>query len=139
MAIQGPKHNRRPDVVVYLNGLPIAVLELKNPADEKADVWKAFNQLQTYKDNIPDLFTSNVLMVISRIYARVAPSASKERFQRWRVIDDEHEVDPQQELQTLIRGLFDQKRLLDFIRYFCLFEDEGRSSRRSLLITSSMP
>ena len=72
LAIQGPKHNRRPDVVVYLNGLPIAVLELKNPADEKADIWAAFNQLQTYKDNIPDLFTSNVLMVISDgTYARV--------------------------------------------------------------------
>lgn len=130
LAIQGPKHNRRPDVVVYLNGLPVAVLELKNPADEKADIWAAFNQLQTYKDNIPDLFTSNVLMVISDgIYARVGSlSASKERFQRWRVIDDEHEVDPlgKQELQTLIRGLFDQKRLLDYIRSFCLFEDDGK-------------
>ncbi|QNI62107.1 Putative Type I restriction-modification system R subunit [Synechococcus sp. TAK9802] len=131
LAIQGPKHNRRPDVVVYLNGLPIAVLELKNPADEKADIWAAFNQLQTYKDNIPDLFTSNVLMVISDgTYARVGSlSASKERFQQWRVIDAEQDLDPLgkfRELETLIRGLFDQKRLLDFIRYFCLFEDDGK-------------
>ena len=74
MAIQGPKHNRRPDVVVYLNGLPVAVLELKNPADEKADIWAAFNQLQTYKDNIPDLFTSNVLMVISDCLLYTSPS-----------------------------------------------------------------
>jgi len=131
LAIQGPKHNRRPDLVVYLNGLPIAVLELKNPADEKADIWAAFNQLQTYKDNIPDLFTSNVLMVISDgTYARVGSlSASKERFQQWRVIDAEQDLDPLgkfRELETLIRGLFDQKRLLDFIRYFCLFEDDGK-------------
>lgn len=131
LAIQGPKHNRRPDVVVYLNGLPIAVLELKNPADEKADIWAAFNQLQTYKDNIPDLFTANVLMVISDgTYARVGSlSASKERFQQWRVIDAEQDLDPLgkfRELETLIRGLFDHQRLLDFIRSFCLFEDDGK-------------
>ncbi|WP_413440136.1 type I restriction endonuclease subunit R [Synechococcus sp. MIT S1220] len=131
LTVKGPKHERRPDVVVYLNGLPIAVLELKNPADEKADIWAAFNQLQTYKDNIPDLFTSNVLMVISDgTYARVGSlSASKERFQQWRVIDAEQDLDPLgkfRELETLIRGLFDQKRLLDFIRYFCLFEDDAK-------------
>jgi type I restriction enzyme R subunit len=65
LAIQGTKHNRRPDVVVYVNGLPLAVIELKNPADQNADIWAAFNQLQTYKQDIPDLFTSNVLLVIS--------------------------------------------------------------------------
>ena len=131
LAIQGPKQKRIPDVVVYLNGLPIAVLELKNPADEKADVWKAFNQLQTYKTDIEDLFISNVLMVISDgTYARVGSlSASRERFQQWRVIDAEQDLDPLgkfRELETLIRGLFDQRRLLDFIRSFCLFEDDGQ-------------
>lgn len=131
LTVKGPKQKRIPDVVVYLNGLPIAVLELKNPADEKADIWAAFNQLQTYKTDIEDLFISNVLMVISDgTYARVGSlSASRERFQQWRVIDAEQDVDPLgkfRELETLIRGLFDQRRLLDFICSFCLFEDDGQ-------------
>ena len=71
LAIHGSK-NRRPDVIVYINGLPIAVIELKNPANEKTDIWDAFNQLRTYKVDIPDLFTPNVLLVISDgTYAKV--------------------------------------------------------------------
>ncbi len=129
LAVIGDKHNRRPDVVVYLNGLPIAVIELKNPADEKADIWKAFNQLQTYKNDIPDLFDPNVLLIISDgTQARVGSlSANEERFLRWRTIKDEKDLDPLgqfRELETLVRGLFDQDRLLDFIRSFCLFEED---------------
>ena len=131
MAIQGTKHNRRPDVVVYLNGLPLAVIELKNPADEKADIWAAFNQLQTYKQDIPDLFMPNVLLVISDgIQARVGSlSADRNRFLRWRTIDNDQELDPlgdHRDLETLVRGVFEPSRLLDFIRYFCLFEDDGQ-------------
>ncbi len=130
LEVIGPKRTRIPDVVVYINGLPIAVIELKNPTDEKADIWAAFNQLQTYKDNIPDLFTPNVLLVISDgTYAKVGSlSASQERFQQWRVIEQEQDLDPLgkfRELETLVRGLFDKQRLLDFIRSFCLFEDDG--------------
>ena len=128
-AISGPKNNRRPDVVVYINGLPISVIELKNPADEKTDIWDAFNQLQTYKNDIPDLFTPNVLLVISDgTYAKVGSiSADEERFQQWRVIEKEQDLDPLgkfKQLETLVRGLFDKKRLLDFIRSFCVFEEE---------------
>jgi len=131
MAIQGSKHNRRPDVVVYVNGLPLAVLELKNPADEKADIWAAFNQLQTYKQDIPDLFTPNVLLVISDgIQARVGSlSADRERFQRWRTIEGENHLDPlgaHRDLETLVRGIFDKGRLLEFVRRFCLFEEDGQ-------------
>ncbi|WP_269609280.1 type I restriction endonuclease subunit R [Prochlorococcus marinus] len=130
LKVKGPKRTRIPDVVVYINGLPIAVIELKNPTNEKADIWAAFNQLQTYKDNIPDLFTPNVLLVISDgTYAKVGSlSASQERFQQWRVIEQEQDLDPLgkfRELETLVRGLFDKQRLLDFIRSFCLFEDDG--------------
>ncbi len=130
LKVAGPKYNRIPDVVVYINGIPIAVIELKNPADQKADIWDAYNQLQTYKDNIPDLFTSNVLLVISDgTYAKVGSiSANEERFQRWRVIEKEQNLDPLgqfRELETLVRGLFDKRRLLDFIRSFCLFEEDG--------------
>ncbi len=130
LAIHGSKNNRRPDLVVYINGLPISVIELKNPSDEKTDIWDAFNQLQTYKNNIPDLFTPNVLLVISDgTYAKVGSlSANEERFQQWRVIEKEQDLDPLgkfKQLETLVRGLFDKKRLLDFIRSFCVFEEEG--------------
>ena len=130
LKVSGPEYNRIPDIVIYINGIPIAVIELKNPADAKTDVWDAFNQLQTYKDNIPDLFTSNVLLVISDgTYAKVGSlSANEERFQRWRVIEKEQDLDPlgnYRELETLVRGLFDQRRVLDFIRSFCLFEEDG--------------
>jgi type I restriction enzyme R subunit len=132
LAIQGTKHNRRPDLVVYVNGLPLAVIELKNPADEKAGIWAAFNQLQTYKQDIPDLFMANVLLVISDgIQARLGSlSADRERFQRWRTIDGENnEVDPlgkYRDLETLVRGIFDKGRLLEFVRRFCLFEEDGQ-------------
>lgn len=130
LAVTGAKHNRRPDMVVYLNGLPLAVLELKNPADEQADIWAAFNQLQTYKHDIPDLFTANVLLVISDgIQARAGSlSADQERFLRWRTIDGKN-LDPlgnHRDLETLVRGIFQQSLFLEFLRYFCLFEDDGQ-------------
>ena len=131
LAIQGPRHNRRPDLVVYVNGLPLAVIELKNPAEEKADIWAAFNQLQTYKTDIPDLFLANVLLVISDgVHARVGSlSADRQRFQRWRTITAEQDLDPlgkHRDLETVIRGVFDPRRFLDFLHYFCLFEEDGR-------------
>lgn len=125
--IQGQKQNRRPDVLLMLNGLPLSVLELKNPADEHADIWAAYNQLQTYKNDIPDLFNYNTCLVISDgIYARLGSlSANEERFMRWRTIDGV-EVDPlgqHRELETLIKGLFNKKVFLNYLRYFCIFED----------------
>ena len=129
-SIQGPKRTRRPDVVLFLNGLPVVVVELKNPGDENADLWSAFNQLQTYKDDIPDLFLSNGLLVISDgLEARVGSlTADRERFMAWRTIDGET-VDPlgaMRELETLVHGLFQRELLLDYLRHFILFEDEGR-------------
>ncbi|MCY4332598.1 MAG: type I restriction endonuclease subunit R [Cyanobacteria bacterium MAG CAR1_bin_15] len=136
LTVQGNRRRRRPDVVVYINGLPIGVMELKNPADEKADIWAAFNQLQTCKTDIPHLFTANVLLVISDgAQARVgALSALRERFQPWRLIAGEQDLDPlgrHRELETVIRGLFHQGRLLEFIRSFCLFEeDQGQVTKK---------
>ena len=126
--VYGHKHNRRPDMVVFVNGLPLSVLELKNVADENADIWAAFNQLQTYKTDIPDLFNYNVCMVISDgIYARMGSlSADQERFMRWRTIDGE-QLDPlgqNQQLQTLIKGVFSKGTFLDYLRYFCIFESD---------------
>lgn len=126
--IHGAKQNRRPDVLVFLNGLPLAVIELKNVADAKADIWAAYNQLQTYKSDIPDLFNYNTCLVISDgIYARLGSlSANEERFMRWRTIDGVA-VDPlgqHRELETLIKGLFGKEVFLNYLRYFCIFEDD---------------
>lgn len=127
--IQGPKHTRRPDVVIFLNGLPIAVIELKDPTNENATIWTAFEQLQTYKEQIPDLFITNELMVISDGFqAKVGSLTSdKERFMQWRTIDGE-KIDPLgqiREAETLIKGLFQPELLLSYLRDFILFEDDG--------------
>lgn len=85
--------NRRPDLVVFINGLPIAVIELKNPADEGTDVWDAYNQISTYKDEISDLFVCNEALVVSDgITARIGSlTANKERFMPWRTIANEND------------------------------------------------
>jgi len=122
------QHTRRPDVVLFINGLPIAVLELKNPADESGTIWTAFNQLQTYKHEIPNLFAYNALLVVSDgMEARVGSlSADTERFMPWRTVEGE-ELAPAStpQLQVVIQGLFEKRRLLDFIRFFIVFEDDG--------------
>lgn len=126
--VQGTKMHRRPDVVVFINGLPIAVIELKNPADEHADVWDAFNQLRTYKDEISDLFVFNEALVISDgITARIGSlTASKEWFMPWRTIKDEDDKPLlEYELEKVVKGFFDRELLLDYIRHFVLFEQEG--------------
>ena len=85
-SVQGPKLTRRPDVLLFVNGLPLVVVELKNPGDEDADIWAAWNQLQAYQEDIPDLFLANALQVISDgIQARMGSlTADRERFMAWR-------------------------------------------------------
>jgi len=129
-SIQGPKHTRRPDIILFVNGLPLVLLELKNPADVKADLGKAFDQIQTYKEQIPDLFQYNEVLVISDgSEARMGSlSADVERFMNWRTIDGK-DLDPLgqfNELETLVRGALAPEMLLDYLRYFVLFEDDGR-------------
>ena len=128
-SIKGAKYTRRPDIILFVNGLPLVLLELKNPADEKADIWKAYDQIQTYKEQIPDVFQYNELLVITDgTEARLGSlSANVERFMAWRTIDGVT-LDPLgqfNELETLIRGVLAPNYLLDFIRFFVLFEDDG--------------
>ncbi|MCS3791325.1 type I restriction endonuclease subunit R [Aeromonas hydrophila] len=128
--IKGPKHTRRPDIILFVNGLPLVVLELKNPADVHADIWKAFDQLQTYKEQIPDLFQYNEIMIASDgSEARMGSlSADAERFMQWRTVDGVN-LDPYGEfgeLETMVRGILDPAMLLDYLRFFVLFEDDGR-------------
>lgn len=122
------RHERRADVVLFINGIPLVVVELKNPADEQATIWSAFNQLQTYRNEIPSLFRFNELMIVSDgVEARVGSlTADRERFMPWRTIDGESLAPatvPQ--LQVVIEGIFDKRRFLSLIRHFVAFEDEG--------------
>lgn len=124
-------NNRRPDVVVFINGLPVIVIELKNPGDEKATVKGAFNQIQTYKQDIPSLFAYNELSIISDgNEARVGTlSANLEWFTRWRTIngiDIASNALPQ--LEVLLKGIFDKSRLLDIISNFIVFETDGEKT-----------
>lgn len=122
------KHSRRPDAVIFINGLPLAVIELKNPAKETATVKDAFHQFETYKAQIPSLFTYNVLLVISDgIDARAGTITSNfERFMPWRTTDGK-ELAPKglPQLEVLLKGIFDKKRLLDLIRHFIVFESDS--------------
>jgi type I restriction enzyme, R subunit len=128
-SIKGPKHTRRPDVILFVNGLPLVLLELKNPADENADIWKAYDQIETYKEHIPDVFQYNeVLVITDGTEARMGSlSSNAERYMTWRTIDGVV-LDPLgqfNELETLVRGVLAPAYLLDFLRFFVLFEDDG--------------
>ncbi len=128
-------HNRRPDVVVFVNGLPIAVFELKNPADPNATVRSAFRQLQTYKSEIPSLFTYNILCIVSDgIDSRVGSvTADFERFMKWRTIDGETLAPASiPEMEVLLKGVFTKDRLLDIVRHFVVFEDDGKTVTKKL-------
>ncbi|MEY4563302.1 MAG: hypothetical protein RLZZ618_2579 [Pseudomonadota bacterium] len=127
--IKGAHHTRRPDIILFVNGLPLVLLELKNPADQNASIWKAYDQIQTYKAQIPDAFLYNEVLVISDGTEALMGSLSSdaERFMAWRTIDGQT-LDPLgqfQSLQTLVRGVLAPAYLLDFLRYFVLFEDDG--------------
>ncbi|MDP2768821.1 MAG: type I restriction endonuclease subunit R [Giesbergeria sp.] len=128
--LKGPHHTRRPDIVLFVNGLPLVLLELKNPADQEASIWKAYDQIQTYKEQIPDLFQFNeVLVIADGSEARLGSlSSNGERFMQWRTIDGV-QLDPLgqfNELETLVRGVLAPRYLLDYLRFFVLFEDDGQ-------------
>lgn len=119
------QHDRRPDVVVFVNGIPVAVIELKNAANEEADIWTAYKQIQTYKAEIPSLFVSNaVLLVSDGLEARIGSlTASKDRFTPWRTTDGEDAAPKTQpQLDVAIKGIFDRRWFLDYIRNFTVFE-----------------
>jgi len=127
-AIKGPHKTRRPDIVAFLNGMPIATIELKNPADMQADIWKAYQQLQTYKEEIPDLFNFNEALIVSDgVTARVGSlTADKERFQPWRTLKNENDKPLVEfEMEKVVRGFFDRELLLDYLKNFILFEQDG--------------
>ncbi|MGN5534223.1 type I restriction endonuclease subunit R [Acinetobacter sp. Lyrl_1] len=133
--ILGTKQPRRPDIICFINGIPFAVLELKSPTDENADIWDAFNQLQTYKEEISDLFVYNEALVVGDgVTARVGSlTANQERFLPWRTIKNEDDKPALEwELETVVRGFFDRELFLDYIRFFVLFETDGEKTIKKI-------
>ena len=129
------RHTRRPDVVVYINGLPLSVIELKSPTEKNATARTAFNQLQTYKTELPSLFRTNALLVVSDgLEARLGTlSADWERFMPWRTIDGQAvAAKGTPEVDTLIKGVFHKRRLLDLIANFVVFEVDGPKVTKKL-------
>ena len=122
------KHERRPDVVLFVNGLPLGVIELKNPADEDATIWTAWQQLQTYKAELPALFAFNAALIVSDgVDARIGTlTAGREWFKLWRTIDGEALADPHMpQLQVMLAGACERHRFLALVRDFIVFEDDG--------------
>ena len=121
-------HTRRPDIVLFVNGLPIGVIELKNPTDEDADIWTAWRQLQTYRAELPSLFAMNGLLVVSDgTEARLGTlTAGQEWFKPWRTVGGEGRAEvTAPELRVLLEGVCAPERLLPLLRDFTVFEDDG--------------
>lgn len=130
--------NKRPDLILFVNGLPLVVVELKNPVDENATLHSAFNQIQTYKEVIPSLFTYNGFLVISDGLEARAGSISSgfSRFMAWKSADGKVEASPLiGQLETLIRGMLERKTLLDLLRHFVVFEKTKKEDRETGVIT----
>ena len=124
------QHNRRPDIVVFLNGLPLGLIELKNAADEDATIWSAYTQIQTYKAEIASLLHYNAALVVSDgLQARMGSvTANQEWFKVWRTIDGEGDAPKTAlELEVLVRGVFERQRFLDLLQHFIVFEEEPDS------------
>lgn len=122
------QHTRRPDVVLFVNGLPLAVIELKNPADEDATIRSAYQQLQTYQAQIPSFFATNAALIVSDgVQARIGTlGAGKEWFKPWRTIGGREDAPSKlTELQVVLEGVFEKRRFLDLVQHFVVFEDEG--------------
>jgi type I restriction enzyme, R subunit len=126
--------NKRPDILLFVNGLPLVVIELKNPVDEKATIAKAFEQIQTYKTTLPSLFTYNAVCVISDGFECRAGSLSADfsRFMAWKSADGKKDASrfiPQ--LETLIKGMLNKATLLDLIRNFIVFEKTKKEDSKT--------
>ena len=122
------RNTRRPDVVLFVNGLPLGIIELKNPTDEDATVWTAWQQLQTYQAELPSLFSMNEALIVSDgLAARIGTlTAGREWFKPWRTVTGEALADPHMtDLQVLLEGICQPERFLALLRDFIVFDDDG--------------
>ena len=121
-------HQRRPDIVLFINGLPLGLIEVKNPTDENATVWTAWRQLQTYRSELPALFTMNAVLIVSDgVDARIGTfTAGREWFKPWRTISGETLANASApELEVMLAGVCERRRFLALLRDFVVFEDDG--------------
>lgn len=120
------RENRRPDIILFINGLPLVLIELKNPADENATIWNAYTQFQTYKDLIPSVFLFNEILIISdgREARAGTITTGKDRFAPWKSTDGETKLSNAPQLEILIKGMLKKDVLLDLIRHFIVFESD---------------
>lgn len=125
--------NRRPDVLVFVNGLPLGILELKNPADENATLKAAWNQIQTYRTDIPSVFTANAVTVISDGTSAAMSSFTGgfEHYAPWKTIEGRDVVTDRPALEVAVKGAFDPARFLDILRNFIVFSDETVTDKKS--------
>jgi type I restriction enzyme, R subunit len=129
------KFNRRPDIVLFVNGMPLAVIELKNAADEEATIWSAFNQLQTYKKEITGLMSYNEFLIVSDgTDARIGTvSSTKEWFMPWKTIDGKTLAKKNMpQLEVMLKGMFEKERFLDLVKNFITFKKERKKALKAL-------
>jgi type I restriction enzyme R subunit len=128
-------YNRRPDILLFVNGIPLVAIELKNPADEDATIWTAFDQFETYKQEIPSLFKCNEILVISDgTEARAGTvTSNKERFMPWKTIDGvELASTSLPQIEVLLQGMLAKRALLDLVKHFVVFEEEENKTQKKL-------
>lgn len=133
-------NNKRPDVLLFVNGIPLVVIELKNAADEKTTLHSAFRQVETYKAIIPSLFTYNGFVVVSDgLEAKAGSiSAGLSRYMAWKTADGKAEASHLvSQLETLIQGMLNKETLIDLIRHFIVFEKTKRVDPETSLTTIS--
>lgn len=120
--------NKRPDVIVFVNGLPLVVFELKSPSREETDASDAFLQLKTYQKEIPSLFTYNAFCVMSDLATSKAGTitAGEDRFMEWKTVDGSYENTQYATFDTFIEGMFDKKRFLDILQNFICFSNDAK-------------
>lgn len=121
------KSNRRPDVIVFLNGLPVVLMELKSPVQEDATIHDAYNQIRNYLQEIPSLFIYNAFCVISDMAQTKAGTITspESRFMEWKTVDGSYENTQYAQYDTFFNGIFPKERLLDIIKNFICFSNEG--------------
>lgn len=120
--------NKRPDVIVFVNGLPLVVFELKSPSREETDASEAFLQLKTYQKEIPSLFTYNAFCVMSDLATSKAGTitAGEDRFMEWKTIDGSYENTQYATFDTFIEGMFDKRRFIDILKNFICFSSDAK-------------
>jgi type I restriction enzyme R subunit len=134
------RHNRRPDIVLFVNGLPLVLIELKNPAEENATISTAFKQFGTYKQEIPSVFRYNEVLVISDgTYAKAGTlTAKEERFSPWKTISTKKQPSTTPQIEVLLKGMLNPETLLDLVRHFVVFEAEKEKKDGSISISKKI-